>query len=77
MYQQGYLNVGVVKSRSKGKENPDASSCVRDDNWSCSEQGQQSVPEQGATLYAETITGLQWKLSFTQATDQGIKKDFS
>lgn len=28
MYQQGYLNVGVVKSCSKGKENPDASSCV-------------------------------------------------
>lgn len=55
MYQQGYLNVGVVKSCSKGKENPDVSSCVRDD-WPCSEQGQQSVPKQGATLYAETIT---------------------
>lgn len=54
-YEQGYLNVGVVKSRSKEQENPDAT-FVRDDDWPSSEQGQQSVPEHGVRLYAETIT---------------------
>lgn len=56
MYERGYLNVSVVKSYREEQENPDASSFVRDDDWPCSEQGQQSVPEHGVRLYAETIT---------------------
>lgn len=55
VYEQGYLNLGVVKSHSKEQENPDAS-FVRDDDRPSSEQGQQSVPEHGVRLAAETIT---------------------
>lgn len=50
------MNVSVVKSYREEQKNPDASSFVRDDDWPCSEHGQQSVPEQGVRLYAETIT---------------------
>lgn len=55
VYEQGYLNLGVVKSHSKEQENPDAS-FVRDHDRPSSEQGQQSVPEHGVRLAAETIT---------------------
>lgn len=70
MYQQGYLNVGVVKSRSKGKENPDASSCVEMITGPAQNRDSSLCLNKELHCMQRQSPGLQWKLSLTQATDQ-------